>query len=182
MSWRPPDWREIVRRRQSNPINRRPPTRFPYVDELMIDPRVIAALELAWLDTNADGDRVTAGCEQGGWIYMNLQTGQLTILRKHNELLPPERPGLNQRGAFNICLDNPPLVAGSVVVANFHTHPSIPFTGPSGDDFQLADHYGVPGIVRGRNGAVEFTGRFPFRCGDFRTANRWPGYPDIPVR
>jgi len=67
-------------------------------------------------------------------------------------------------------------------VANFHTHPSAPFTGPSGDDYQIAESYGVPGIVRGRNGDVRFTGRFEFRTGTIHTASRWPGYPDIPVQ
>ena len=176
MAVRPNNWRAIVARNRDNPINRRPPTRFPYVEEIMRDPAVIAALDQAWRDTNADTIPVTAAAEQGGWIYMNLQTGRLTILRQSNPLRPPLRPGENQQGAFNISLDPCPIVAGSVLVASFHTHPSVPFSGASDPDRNLGRLHGVPGIVRGRGGQYDFTGP-ERRAGDFNSASRHPGFP-----
>jgi hypothetical protein len=176
MSPRPQNWRQIVARNRDNPINRAPPSRFPYLEELMRDPQVIRALDQAWRDTNADVIPVTAASEQGGWIYMNLRTGRLTIIRKDNPLLPPERPGENQRGAFKIRLDPCVIVPGSILVACFHTHPSVPFTGSDGDDRDLGVQYGVPGIIRGRNIQYDFVGP-ERRAGDFHTAARFPGFP-----
>ena len=176
MSVRPQNWRAIIARNRDNPINRRPPTRFPYVEEVMRDPRVRAALDQAWRDTNADTIPVTAAAEQGGWVYMNLQTGALTIVRQNNPLLAPPRPAANQRGAFNIALDPCPAIAGSVLVAYFHTHPSVPFTGASDIDRQLGPMHGVPGIVRGRGERYDFTGP-ERRAGDFSAAHRYPGFP-----
>src|SRR5262245_24514875 len=142
-----PDWNANWQHdpnRRDNPINRRPPTRFPYLSELMRNGTVLAALDQAWRDTNADVRPIQNASEQGGWIYMNMRTGQLTIVRKDNPLGPPTRPGTNQQGYLTIDLNNPPRVADSVVVANFHTHPSEPFTGASGDDRQINSRYGVP--------------------------------------
>jgi len=176
MSVRPVNWRAITARNRDNPINRRPPTRFPYLEEIMRDPAVQMALDQAWRDTNANTVPVTAAAEQGGWIYMDLQTGRLTILRQQNPLLAPRRPGENQPGAFSILLDPPPIVPGSVVVAQFHTHPSVPFTGASGTDRQLGNLYGVPGIVRGRGTQYDFTGP-ERRVDQLSTARSNPGFP-----
>ena len=176
MSVRPRNWRAIVARQGDNPINRHSPTRFPYLEEIMRDPGVVAALDLAWRDTNADTIPVTTAAEQGGWIYMNLRTGRLTIIRKRNQLGPPGRPGENQTGYLSIHLDPCPVVAGSVLVATFHTHPSVPFTGASDTDRALGTSQGVPGIVRGRNGQYDFTGP-ERRAGDFASAGRYPGFP-----
>jgi hypothetical protein len=176
MSVRPSNWRAIGGRRADNPINRCPPTRFPYLEEIMRDPAVVAALDLAWRDTNADIVPVISAAEQGGWIYMNLRTGRLTIIRKENRLGPANRPGENQQGYLNINLNSPQLIAGSVVVAIFHTHPSVPFTGASDPDRALDTFHGVPGIIRGRDGQYDFTGP-ERRAGDFQSAARYPGFP-----
>lgn len=142
----------------------------------MHDPTVITALNEAWRDTNADTIPVTAAAEHGGWIYMNLRTGRLTIIRQRNPLRPPRRPGENQQGAFSISLDPCPIVSGSVLVAYFHTHPSVPFSGADDVDRDLGTLHGVPGIVRGRDGQYDFTGP-ERRAGDFNTAGRYPGFP-----
>src|SRR4051794_8097956 len=84
MSVQPANWREIHARGRTNPINRQPPTRFPYVDEILRDLTVQNAIQQAWRDTNADADPITAACEQGGWIYMDLRSGRLSIRRKAN--------------------------------------------------------------------------------------------------
>jgi hypothetical protein len=133
-------------------------------------------LDQAWRDTNADVIPVTAGVEQGGWIYMNLRTGQLTIVRKPNVLRAEPGAGQNQCGAFDISLSNPPAMSGSALVGIFHTHPSVPFTGASDADIQLGDQQGVPGIVRGRNSALDYTGT-PKRTGTLTEASRYSGFP-----
>jgi hypothetical protein len=161
---------------RDNPINRQPPGRFPYLDELMADAQVRAALDTAWRDTNADTIPVTAGCEQGGWIYMDLRTGRLTIVRQPNSLGAPAAPGQNQRGAFCINLGTPPRRPGAAIVGQFHTHPSVPFTGASDGDRALGGQYGVPCIVRGRNNQYDYTGT-PRRSGTLADAARNPGYP-----
>jgi hypothetical protein len=176
MASRPFNWRAIVARNRDNPVNRRPPTRFPYLEEIMRDPTVIAALDVAWHDTNADVIPVTNASEQGGWIYMDLQTGRLTVRRQVNPLLAPRRPGENQPGAFTISLEQCPILSGSVLVGIFHTHPTVPFTGASDPDRALGPIQGVPGIVRGRDGQYDFTGP-ERRAGDFSSARRFPGFP-----
>jgi hypothetical protein len=173
---RPQNWRQIVARNRDNPINRHPPTRFPYLEEIMRDRQVARAVDQAWTETNADVVPVAAAAEQGGWIYMNLRTGCLTIVRQNNALRAPRRPGQNQPGAFQIALEPCPTVPGSVLVAYFHTHPSVPFTGASDTDRQLGGQHGVPGIVRGREFRYDFTGP-ERRAGDFHTAGRYPGFP-----
>jgi hypothetical protein len=174
-----PDWNanwQTDSMRRDNPINRHPPTRFPYLSELMRDPTVLSALDLAWHDTNADVRPITMASEQGGWIYMNIVTGRISIERKANPLGQPTNDGTNQQGYLTIDLHDPTRVPGSVVVANFHTHPSNPFTGASDQDRQVTSGYGVPGIVRGQNAAYSMTGT-PRRFGNFATALQNPGYP-----
>ncbi|MEO5858740.1 MAG: hypothetical protein ABIR33_07310 [Pyrinomonadaceae bacterium] len=140
----------------------------------MRDPTVLSALDAAWRDTNADVIPIVAAVEQGGWIYMDLRSGRISIARKDNRLQAPRGQGGNQAGYADIDLNNPPTVAGSIVVANFHTHPMTPFGGASDPDIQLANGYGVPGIVRGQNNAYDMTGTMR-RIGPF--TNPTPGYP-----
>jgi hypothetical protein len=174
-----PDWNANWQSdpiRRDNPINRHPPRRFPFLSELMRDASVLDQINRAWRDTNADVRPIIMASEQGGWIYMDMTTGRLTFRRKDNPLGPPTTDGTNQRGYLTIDLNNPPTVAGSVVIANFHTHPSDPFTGASDPDRQLNSGYGVPGIVRGQGGAYSMTGT-PKRIGNFNNALQYPGYP-----
>lgn len=103
-------------------------------------------------------------------------------MRKFNPLGPAPRPGQNQQGYLSIDLRNPPIVAGSVVVGNVHTHPSNPFTGPSGEPHLLTADYGcgmrdgVSGIVRGRGEQYGFIGP-EHRSVSFHNAARFPQYP-----
>lgn len=171
MSSMPSNWHQIARqdaaRARTNPVNSgRPPRRPPYISELLAVPLVQRALEEAWRDTRADDSAHgnPNAIEQGGWIYINLLGGQVTVRRAPAH-------------SFNeIGLEPPDIVPGSVVVGTFHTHPMDPFTGPSDYDSLLAGQYGVPGIVLGRNGDVRIVGPEQ-REGDWGRAASQPGFP-----
>jgi proteasome lid subunit RPN8/RPN11 len=163
---RPANWRSIVRRAETNPINRRPPTRAPYVEELLRTEIVQQALDDAWHDTHADDSAHgnPQAIEQGGWIYMDVRTGRLTIRRAR------------ATSYQHIMLDQPDVVEGSTIVAVFHTHPADPFTGASDPDRQLAEGVeGVPSIVLGRNSQIDIVGP-DRRAGEWRTSSRVPGW------
>src|SRR5437868_1693593 len=95
--------------------------------ELMAHPVVQAALEAAWADSLA-GDPYLRH-EEGGWIYMHVTTGEISIRRA--------APG----DFAMLDLGWPPHVPASVVVATFHTHPNPSAEGwnpaPSADDNPL---------------------------------------------
>jgi hypothetical protein len=83
----------------------------PDVSELAQHPVVLVALEEAWADSYPD-DPVLRH-EEGGWIYADLTSGALTYRRA---------PAGSQAA---LDLDDPPLVAGSVVVvATYHPIPT----------------------------------------------------------
>ena len=115
-----------------------PPTRAPTASELLNDPAVQAALDQAWIDSQP-GDPVQRH-EEGGWIYLNLTTGQMTMQRAAQGLTD------------EIDLSNPPVVMGAVVVGIFHTHPNPIaegwYPGPSPDDRYLDALVGVPDLIR----------------------------------
>src|SRR5262245_9379951 len=115
-----------------------PPTRAPTAAELQNDPVVQAALDEAWKDS-LPADPVQRH-EEGGWIYLNLTTGQLTIQRAPRGL------------GDEIDLSNPPVVTGAVVVGIFHTHPSPIaegwYPGPSPEDRARDTLDGVPDLIR----------------------------------
>src|SRR5438552_6116676 len=114
-----------------------PPSRAPSASELLNDPVVQAALEAAWLDSKADD--LSQRHEEGGWMYLDLITGQLTI----------ERASVGNRAGID--LDHPPLLQGSVVVGVFHTHPNPAAEGwdprPSRNDQYLDALNGVPDLI-----------------------------------
>jgi hypothetical protein len=87
--------------------------------------------------------------EEGGWVYMDLASGQLLVRRT--------MPGLTA----SIDLLSPPAVAGAVVVATFHTHPNPSAEGwnpgPSSADDISASSLGVPCLIRADDG-VHTTG------------------------
>jgi RHS repeat-associated protein len=99
--------------------------------------------------------------EEGGWIFMNRHS-ELTIVRA-----PPGDSRM-------IDLNNPPVVAGSMLVADFHTHPGTngaPVPGrpgytygnqsiPSPADTIRAFHKGSPGIIKSRYGVKSFGPKF----------------------
>jgi hypothetical protein len=114
----------------------------PTAAELLVNSAIQAALQQAWVDS-LPGDPANRH-EEGGWIYMDTTTGQITILRASS----------GQQNTLN--LRNPPLVAGSIVVATFHTHPNPTaegwFGGASGFDKLSADTLGVPCLIRADDG------------------------------
>jgi peptidoglycan hydrolase-like protein with peptidoglycan-binding domain len=87
--------------------------------------------------------------EEGGWIYLNLITGDLDTRRATGG------------GQANINLGGPPDVADSIVVGTFHTHPNVgPCWGdvfPSGTDTNSANGTGVPWLIIGASPDVATT-------------------------
>ena len=55
------------------------PTRPPTVSELRDDPVVQLAIEGAWNDSKSHDPETRH--EEGGWIYMNLLSGEITVRR-----------------------------------------------------------------------------------------------------
>jgi hypothetical protein len=139
-----------------------PAPQLPTASELMNDPTVQQALEQAWIDSRPD-DPVQRH-EEGGWIYIDTTTGRLTTQRA-----PPGAQSELEMG-------DPPVVAGSVVVGTFHTHPN-PIAegwdpGPSDEDSMFHDQAGVPGLIRADDG-LHTTGPASRRGG----LAGGPGYP-----
>jgi hypothetical protein len=110
--------------------------------ELLTNPNVQQALDNAWVDSLVS-DPVKRH-EEGGWIYQNTTTGEITTQRAKSG------------GQASINLNNPPIVPGAVVVGTFHTHPNPTSEGwdprPSQGDIQSARILGVPCIIRADNG------------------------------
>lgn len=82
----------------------------PSARELLDRPEVQQALEVAWVDSNSETPERRH--EEGGRIFMNVTTGEIMVRRA-------------ARGAESwIDLNDPPSLAGCVVVGKFHTHPN----------------------------------------------------------
>jgi hypothetical protein len=139
-----------------------PPTRAPTATELLNEAVVQDALHAAWADSQANDP--TRRHEEGGWIYLDLTTGNTTTRRA---------PSGEEAG---IDLSAPPVVAGSTVVGKFHTHPNPAaegwVTGPSPSDQVVDAAHGVPDLIRAEDG-VHFSGP-PSRRGGLGGD---PGYP-----
>jgi hypothetical protein len=110
--------------------------------ELLADPVVQQAMTQAWQDSQVNDPNNRH--EEGGWIYLDLNTGALTIRRA-----PPGR-----RTRLNLA--NPPLPPDNVIVGTFHTHPNPTAEGwepgPSPQDAQGATYSGVPWLIRSDQG------------------------------
>jgi hypothetical protein len=118
------------------------PLQPPTIADLLSNPIVQQALEDAWTDSMS-GDPARRH-EEGGWIYMELVTEDISIRRTPaggKALLP---------------LDLPPIITGSVVVGTFHTHPNPTAEGwepgPSPNDQFWATQSGVPWLIRADDG------------------------------
>ena len=139
-----------------------PPSQPPTAAELLSDPVVQAALDQAWLESRPH-DAVHRH-EEGGWIYMDTTTGQITTRRAVAGI------------RAEIDLDNPGSVAGAVVVGAFHTHPNPAaegwVTGPSQSDQIIDARNGVPDLIRAEDG-VHVSGPMSRRGG----LTGEPGYP-----
>jgi hypothetical protein len=118
------------------------PTRPPTAIELRANPVVQSVLEQAWRDSlpNDPGRRH----EEGGWIYMDLATGAISV----------RRAGPGYQSEVN--LENPPQLDGHVVVGVYHTHPNPSAEGwdpgPSAADRFADDRDGIPDLIRADDG------------------------------
>jgi hypothetical protein len=114
----------------------------PTAADLEAHPVVRAALDQAWLDSMPD-DAIQRH-EEGGWIYLNLLTGDILIERA--------APGIQAA----IDLSSPPVLANAVVVGKFHTHPNPTsegwLPGPSRSDRVVDARHGVPDLIRADDG------------------------------
>jgi hypothetical protein len=112
--------------------------------QLIGEPIVRAAVRAAWNDSNVAVPAAgTHQHEEGGWVFFNLITAEVTARRA------PAGAG------HELDLTTPPTVADSIVVAKFHTHPNLGpdwLAGPSARDVTNGTVHGVPGIVAGTNG------------------------------
>jgi hypothetical protein len=119
----------------------------PTAEQLRIHPVVQAALERAWKDSLPDDPDNRH--EEGGWIYIDTTTREISIRRAHS----------GYQSELN--LDKPPVVSGSIVVGVFHTHPNPSSDGwdpgPSEADRRADERDGVPDLIRANNG-VHFSG------------------------
>jgi len=120
------------------------------------------ALEDAWQDSQPEDPDERH--EEGGWIYMNATTGEITTRRAPR----------GRQAAVNLVW--PPVVAGHVVVAKFHTHPNPStegwMTGPSASDRVIDARHGVPDLIVADDG-IHVSGPDVRRGG----LSGGPGYP-----
>lgn len=116
----------------------------PDVNTLLAHPAVQEALEAAWVRSNPAVWKVPVDVEhpiheEGGWIYFNILSGEISIMTKSG-------------GPDSTSLQLPPWVEDSVIVATFHTHPNLGGVthqlGPNEPDKAQHLSWGVPGIVR----------------------------------
>jgi hypothetical protein len=134
----------------------------PTADELQANPVVQAAFAAAWADSFPDDPALRH--EEGGVIYMNPTTGDVTIRRAP--------PGTRK----SVDLSHPPQLTGYYLVATYHTHPNPVADGydptPSDADVREADGSGVPWIAISEE-TVYVVGPIT-RIGGFTGT---PGYP-----
>lgn len=126
------------------------PPLAPTAAEMAADPVVSAAIEQAWIDSQA-GDKDNRH-EEGGWIVQNTETGELSVVRwpagTRDEITPSPLP----------------QIPCHRVVGEFHTHPNPPVDeegteweqGPSESDMRAAADQGLPAIVRNGAGTVTY--------------------------
>src|SRR5438552_2963499 len=108
----------------------------------MNHPAVQGALAKAWADS-LPTDPIHRH-EEGGWIYMNVATGDIAV----------ERAASGSQARLD--LNSPPYIQDSVVVGKFHTHPNPTDEGwdpgPSETDRRTDAVHGVPDLIRADNG------------------------------
>ena len=136
--------------------------RAPTITELLNFPTVKQALEQAWADSLPDDPALRH--EEGGWVYIDAAAGTIAVRRA-------------PAGAMAMLdLNDPAVVAGSIIVATFHTHPNPSaegwHSGPSTGDTESAWILGVPCLIRADDG-IHSTGPNPRRGGLLGG----PGYP-----
>ncbi len=114
----------------------------PTAAELEANPVVQAALAAAWADSLADDPAQRH--EEGGWIYQNLTTGVIEVLRAVR----------GRQSSINLA--TPPELTDFVVVGKFHTHPNPSAegweAGPSSQDQRVDAIHGVPDLIQADDG------------------------------
>lgn len=134
----------------------------PSAAELAAVPQVRDEIEKAWTDSDASDPLLRH--EEGGWIYLELASGSIFVVRA----------AAGVQAAID--LSNPPLRAGSIVVGKFHTHPNPTaagwYGGPSRQDRYVDAIHGVPDLIRADNG-LYYSGPDRRRGGTSGS----PGYP-----
>jgi len=112
--------------------------KIPDFNNLTANHAMITAFRQAWQASNASIHPNHGQHEEGGWIYLNIITGGLSVTRQ-----------VAGAGAA-INLSAPAVQADSVVIAKFHTHPNLGphwVHGPSGADTTNGALHGVPSVV-----------------------------------
>ena len=112
--------------------------KIPDFNELTANNTMTTAFQQAWQASNASIHPNHGQHEEGGWIYLNIITGGLSV----------QRQAAGGQAAIN--LSAPPVQADSVVIAKFHTHPNLGphwVHGPSGADTHVDALHGVPDVV-----------------------------------
>jgi hypothetical protein len=117
--------------RLAEALGQRPPRGFDLRDR--------DAVRKAFADAWADSEPGAEGHEEGGWIYLNLVTGAISVERAQADAALSKR----------IQLGYPTKVADSVLIGTFHTHPIPgPYQGYASDaDQDLADGWKVPSAI-----------------------------------
>jgi hypothetical protein len=117
--------------------------RAPTFDELRRHPTVYEAITAAWTASDIGvKDAVTEAHEEGGWIYMNILDGSISIVRA----TPTHTDAIALEPA-------PPPEPNTVLVAMFHTHPSLRNRGPSRHDLVHDARRGIPNLVAANPGS-----------------------------
>ena len=121
-------------------LGRRPPT----FDQLRQNPIVADAIAEAWKASNVGvNDRVLQAHEEGGWIYLNLIDGTISVARA--------TPTHTNAIAIEPASDQGP---NQVLVGTFHTHPTLGKSAkPSPHDLVHDARRGVPNLVAGNPGS-----------------------------
>jgi RHS repeat-associated protein len=122
----------------------------PTAAELAENPRVKAALQVAYDHTNAGVPKLAH--EEGGWIYWNPETRDTKVFPG-----PPGPAGTGSKGYFEIDLTKPKILKDYIVVGTYHAHPLLASEmaghgghwppGPSWADKDVAGQQRVPGLV-----------------------------------
>ena len=117
--------------RLAEALGRQPPVGFGLRDR--------SAVREAFADAWADSEPGPDGHEEGGWIYLDLVTGSISVERADAEA------SLSKR----IQLGYPPTVDDAVLIGTFHTHPIPgPYQGFASDaDEELARGWKVPSTI-----------------------------------
>lgn len=111
---------------------------------------VSAEIEQAWTDSQADDQDERH--EEGGWIIMDIDTGDLRVVRVPAGEIDGVDAGENPAGE------------GELACGFFHTHPNPPvdenglkwMQGPSDGDIALANRHSWPEIIRNAAATVVY--------------------------